>query len=260
MNSRLTLILFLVAGSILLFTPSVATEVQGHRYFFSVSEADSPDGEIRTYEELPPEAQTAFDEARAEGTINLYENPDREAIATFFEVDYVRVDGTYYRISIRSEVNDSTLGESLTQFVLTPLLLLGGFLVAYGLLTLRNPDWQPTTLGRAGTLIGLTWLLSIIGTVVSIYATTGLVLVEEIRMFVSYTAVFIVTLVPVLTGGAIRRRKWLLAGLSVLPIASFLVFGLFGIGIFLVLFGYSVIFGGMFAVFGYLVTEPIADS
>lgn len=259
MSPRRMVILLALVGIGLLCSPAYMGDVRGDMYYFSVYQTEPPtEGDIQSYNDLPPEAQAAFDEARDGDTVKLYEHPDRRAIEALPASDYVRVDGTYYRLSLRSEVNDSTLGEFFNQYLASPLLLVGGFLVGLAIVRARDRDWQPDTPRRVGGVIALAWLWSVVGAIVSIFLVTGQLFPDQyVQTFVSYAGAFTIALVPLLTGSALRRRNWPIVGATALPVLALGVLSMIGT-VFLLAF-IVVLFIGVPALgAGYRLAEPTA--
>ncbi|MFC6719901.1 hypothetical protein ACFQGT_18165 [Natrialbaceae archaeon GCM10025810] len=253
--ARVGTVVLVLSGCWLLFVPTY-DGAAGDRYFFEVYPMDEPDGDGRAYEELPPDLQQAFDEVRDGGTYDLYEHPDRDRIETLESIDYILADGDYYSVTVRSETADSELGEFFDQFLITPAKMLGALCLALVTITIRDPNWQPDTLPRMGKLIALTGSYGVLGINVSIvHGSNGLLLPHLLAESVLYLGVFLLTLLPLLTGGALKQRDWYLVGLSVLPLVGLVALaGVAPSVLFVVL--YVLLLGGGLLVCGYLLTDP----
>lgn len=254
-----TVALFLLGIALLSIPAGPDSGVRGEAYYVSIAEADEPiDGEVRPYEELPPAAQRAIDRARAGDSVTLYEHPDRRAIEALRTSDYVRIDGTYYRTSLTSpaENGTTTFGEFLDRFVVAPLLLLGGFLVAVALVTERDRDWQPDTLRRVGAVIGPAWVAVLLWVTLAVYAATGLWFPDDhVRVYVGYAGVFIPGLLFLLVGSALQRGDRTLAAVAALPALSFALVGLAST-MFLFAFLIVLVIGLPMLGVGYWLTDP----
>lgn len=171
------------------------------------------DATVLAYEELPADAQRAFDAALENGRVELFSEADAAAIEGLGGdgETYVRKDGSVYRVSLYH-------ADGAWLFVgpiRTLLSILGAALAVTGGLAAVDRSARPLTPARA------LWLPA--GAVVAVVATAGYDAGGAVEAWnLQWALVVVLATLPVVPGSAVarERRTWAAGFLSALVVVA----------------------------------------